>query len=130
MLARLLGPQAGRFEIASTRLLPSEVQLRVCRDEPAVVFIAIIPPGGIIQARFLVRRLRKAAPDVKIVVGYFGRVRDFDRLLNKLRAAGANAVTTSVVQSYRQLQTILGIADATSSTHASSTASATSAGMT
>lgn len=111
MLGRLLGTSAGRMEIASTRLLPSEVKERICTDKPEVVFVAIVPPGGIVQARFFVRRLRKQIPDTPIIVGYFGKIRDFDRLLNRMRSAGATQVVTTVLQSYRVLQNMLGITE-------------------
>ena len=109
MLGRLLGPGAGRMSIASTRLLPSEMQERLCVEKPEVVFVAIVPPGGVVQARFLVRRLRKSAPETPIVVGYFGKVRDFDRMLNRLRSAGATSVVTSINQAHRHLRGLLGL---------------------
>ena len=37
-------------------------------------------------------------PDLPIVVGYFGKARQFDKLLVKLRAAGASYVNTSIAQ--------------------------------
>ena len=42
-----------------------------------------------------------------IIVGYFGRVRDFDRLLVRLRAAGASYVTTTLLQSRSQIEASL-----------------------
>jgi predicted PurR-regulated permease PerM len=93
----------------STRLLPVEIEAQVERDNPAVVFIAILPPGGVNQARHLCRRLRRRFADLKIVVGYFGKVRDFDRLLIALRSAGASYVSTSVTQSRNQIRSLLPI---------------------
>ena len=49
----------------------------------------VLPPGGLVQARYLCRRLRRQFKDLKIVVGYWGRARNFDRLLVRLRAARA-----------------------------------------
>jgi hypothetical protein len=71
------------------------------------VFIAVLPPGGLVQARYLCRRLRRRFRDLKIVVGYWGRARNFDRLLVRLRAAGASYVTTSLLQSRSQVQALL-----------------------
>ena len=95
------------FELLSTRLLPVEIEATVEREKPAVVFIAILPPGGVNQARHLCRRLRKRYADLKIVVGYFGKVKDFDRLLTALRLSGANYVSTSVAQSRNQVRSLL-----------------------
>jgi hypothetical protein len=72
-----------------------------------VVFIAVLPPGRLVQARYLCRRLRRRFKDLKIVVGYWGRSRDFDRLLVRLRAAGASYVTTSLGQSRTQVKALL-----------------------
>jgi len=59
------------------------------------------------QTRYLCRRLRRKFPELPIVVGYFGRFKDFDRLLTRLRAAGASYVTTSVSQTRTQILTLL-----------------------
>jgi predicted PurR-regulated permease PerM len=96
-----------RMEILSTRLLPVEVEAMVEQGSPAIVFIAILPPGGVSQARHLCRRLRKRFADLKIVVGYFGKVRDYDQLLTTMRAAGASYVSTSVAQSRSQIESLL-----------------------
>jgi predicted PurR-regulated permease PerM len=95
------------MEILSTRLLPVEIEAAVEREKPAMVFIGILPPGGVSQARHLCRRLRKRFADLKIVVGYFGKVRDYDQLLTTMRAAGASYVSTSVTQSRNQIQSLL-----------------------
>jgi predicted PurR-regulated permease PerM len=103
MLARLLKPHGCQVEILSTKALPAEVEARVERDKPAVVFIAVLPPGGLLQARYLCKRLRRRFADVPVVIGYWGAERDFDRLLVRLRSAGANYLTTSLLQSCSQI---------------------------
>ncbi len=94
-------------ELLSTRMLPVEIEAKVEHEHPFIVFIAILPPGGVSQARHLCRRLRRRFAELKIVVGYFGKVRDFDQLLTTLRAAGASYVSTSVTQSCNQIQSLL-----------------------
>jgi predicted PurR-regulated permease PerM len=108
MLAQALGPQGYRVEIASTHVLPVEIESRLAARRPAIVFIAVLPPGGLIQARYLCKRLRKRFPELVIIVGYWGRVRNFDRLLVRLRTSGANYVTTSIAQSRGQITALLG----------------------
>ena len=103
MLALLLKPKGCRVEALSTRSLPAEVESRVERDKPALLFVAILPPGGLVQARYLCKRLRKRFGELPIVVGYWGVARDFDRLLRRLRSAGASYVTTSLLQSRGQV---------------------------
>ena len=90
-------------ELGSTKMLAAQVIDRVEGERPAAVVIAVLPPGGLVQARYLCRRLRRRVPDVAIVVAYFGKPRHFDKLLNRLRGAGASYVTTSIEQTQRQI---------------------------
>ena len=53
------------------------------------------------------RRLKERCPGVRIVVAYFGRARNFDRLLVKLRKAGATYVTTSLAQTRDTLKSLV-----------------------
>lgn len=106
-LAQMMRPLGHTLEIMSTRTLPSEIEKRIERARPAMVFLAVVPPGGTIQARYLCRRLSKLFPDLPIVVGYFGRPRNFDRLLVRFRSAGASYVTTSLRQSVGQIAAML-----------------------
>jgi predicted PurR-regulated permease PerM len=107
MLGRLLAGTGVRFETAGNRLLPSDIEALVDRLQPAVVFIAITPPGGLVQARYLCRRLGKRFAGTKIVVGFFGRSRNFDKLLRRLRGSGASYVTTSLQQSRAQVLALI-----------------------
>lgn len=109
MLPLLGGPLECRVEVLSTRTLPAEIEARVERESPALVFVAILPPGGVVQARYLCKRLRKRFNDLNIVVGYWGRTKNFDRLLVSLREAGASYVTTSLLQSQSQIRALLSV---------------------
>jgi predicted PurR-regulated permease PerM len=109
MLAVALGPEQCRVEVVSTRALPVEVEARVEQDRPDLAFIAVLPPGGVVQSRYLSKRLRKRFPELKIVVGYWGRPRSFDRLLVRLRTSGASYVTTSILQSRSQVRSLLAL---------------------
>jgi hypothetical protein len=108
MLGQVMKGDGCRVEAASTRALPAEIEARVEREKPALVFIAVLPPGGLEQARYLCRRLHRRFPDLKIIVGYWARAKHFDRLLVRLRAAGASYVTTSLLQSRSQIRALLG----------------------
>lgn len=103
----VLDPAEARMEVFSTRSMPTEIEQRIEVERPALLLIVVIPPGGITQTRYLCRRLRRRFADLPIVVGYFGKVPDFDRLLTRLRAAGATYVTTSVTQTRSQLVSLL-----------------------
>ena len=103
MLAHLLKPEGCRVEILSTRALPAEVEARVKREKPALAFIAVLPPGGLVQALYLCKRLRKRFAELPLVIGCWGAERCFDRLLVRLRKGGASYLTTSLLQSRSQI---------------------------
>jgi hypothetical protein len=104
MLAHLLADSGYRMEVHSSKALPAEIEARVEQEDPCEVFIGVLPPGGLLQARYLCRRLHKAFPKLPIVVGFWGATpRNFDRILVRLRADGARYVTTSLSQSRSQL---------------------------
>jgi predicted PurR-regulated permease PerM len=107
MLPMLMQPLGCAVRGVSTRALPVDIEAEIERDKPAIVFIAVLPPGGLPQARYLCMRLRKRFEALPIVVGYFGRARDFDKLLVRLRSAGASYVTTSLLQSRGQMTALL-----------------------
>ena len=97
-----------KLEAIGTRGGPAEVETRVERDRPAVVVIAVLPPGGLPQARYLCKRLRGRFPELRIVVCYLGRTRQFDKLLVNLRDAGASYVNTSIEQTRSQVRALVG----------------------
>jgi predicted PurR-regulated permease PerM len=107
LLAQLLRADGCHVEVLSSRILPSEIEARVAQEKPALVFIAVLPPGGVAQARQLCKRLKQRADAVQIVVGYWGRPADFDKLLIRLRSAGASYVTTSFTQSRSQIRSLV-----------------------
>lgn len=110
MFAQLLEATGCRVEVTSTKTLPSQIEARIERDKPALVFVAILPPGGVVQARYLCKRLRNRFADMPILVGYWGETRSFDKLLVRLRSAGAAYVTTSLLQSRSQIEALVSAA--------------------
>jgi hypothetical protein len=107
LLADVLRPLAVRTTVMSTRALPVEVETTIEREKPLFLIIGIMPPGGLPQTRYLCRRIHKRFPDLTIVVGFWGRVKNFDRLLVGLRRAGASYVHTSVEQARGQIIAML-----------------------
>jgi hypothetical protein len=106
MLANVMGQDEFDVEVVSTRALPVEIETLIEQKSPNLVFIAILPPGGLVQARYLCRRLRKRFPNLPIGVGYWGDVRDYDKLFRQIRSAGANFVATSLLQARNQITTL------------------------
>lgn len=83
--------------------LSSGVVSLVQQERPAVVFIAALAPGGLAQARYLCQRLRSQFPELRIVVGRWGRRRDPGRDREALLAAGADRVVTTLREARAQL---------------------------
>jgi predicted PurR-regulated permease PerM len=107
MLAALLKPNGCDIEVVSTKALPAEIEARMEQSMPSLVFIAVLPPGGLVQARYLCKRLRKRFPDLSIVVGYWGKAHDFDKLFRQVRSAGGNYLATSLLQARSQIDTLI-----------------------
>lgn len=107
MLAQLLKPKGCDVEVISTRAMPAEIEAQIVEAKPALVFIAIVPPGGLVQARFLCKRLRRRFADLSIVVGHWGDVADFDRLFRQIRSSGGNYVATTLLQARAQIEALI-----------------------
>ncbi|MCC6507494.1 MAG: hypothetical protein IT423_00195, partial [Pirellulaceae bacterium] len=90
-----------------TKALPSDVQAWVEAQQPAVIVIAIMPPDGFIQAKYLCQQLKQCSPKSQIVVAYFGKLRSYDAILVKFRAAGASFFATSLNQTRSQVTNAL-----------------------
>jgi len=76
---------------------------RVGEEEPAVVCIATLPPNGLSNVRYLCKRLRAQFPELKIVVSRLGRIENAEKTRQRLLAAGADVVTTSLLETRSQL---------------------------
>ncbi len=98
MLRQLMHRAGYRMEVISARTHSSDITTRINQENPALVFIATLP-GGLPQTRYLCHSLRTAHPDLSIVVGYWGDKNKFDKVLSRLRQAGANYLATSLLQS-------------------------------
>jgi predicted PurR-regulated permease PerM len=107
MLARLLAKDCCRVDEVTTNVLPSEIEARIEKENPELVFIAILPPGGFMHARYLCNRLRKRFPNLRIVVGCWGEDRHFDEFRVRIRDAGANEVTTSLLETRTKILGLL-----------------------
>ena len=82
VLARLCDDAPCRFETLSRKMLFSEIVAAVREQKPAGIVLLAIPPGGVTHTRGLCKRLRTAAPGLKIIVGRWAKT-----LSEKHRAA-------------------------------------------
>lgn len=106
MLQQLMGSPRWRFEIASTDTLSSELIERVRQLQPAIVVIGATPPGGLAQAKYLCKRLRKEFSELRIVVVRCGQRRT-RRVQEILQRYGASSITTSLLDTQRFLNSRL-----------------------
>ena len=72
MLAHLLDDLPIAVEITRTRMQASELVSLVQEQEFSVVCLADLPPSPPSKTRYLVKRLRAALPEVRILVGRWG----------------------------------------------------------
>ncbi len=107
MLRQLLNPNRCTLEVASVEMLVSELVSQIVVNPPVAICIASLPPGGMSHARYLCKRLRDAAPDMQIIVGRWGPngVSKLDR--ERLVAAGANSVTTTLLETRKLIESRL-----------------------
>jgi predicted PurR-regulated permease PerM len=107
MLTSLMKLEGVKVEVLSTKTLPGQVEERVGQEKPALVFIAVLPPGGLVQVRYLCKRLRRRFADLPVVIGHWGPRRNYDRLQVRLRSAGATYVTTSLLQAGSRIRALV-----------------------
>ncbi len=91
----------------STRLLAAELVSLVERGNYQVVCIADLPPSPPSKTRYLVRRLRAALPDVRIVVGRWAPEILADDSTQALREAGATRVESTLLGTRDYLASLL-----------------------
>src|SRR5690606_12363807 len=91
--------------IASSRMLASELVTAVTQQDIRIVCIADLPPSPPSKTRYLVRRLRAAVPDLKIVVGRWGPAEFQDEASNlAIREAGADFVGATLQETRAYLR--------------------------
>ena len=109
MLCRGLDPAVWwDFEIGlSDRLLSAEMVEQAAEAMPAVVCIAVLPPGGLTRGRHLCRRLRRQLPQAHIVVGRWGATdEEIQPNREPLREVGADEVDAALRDTITRLDAL------------------------
>jgi predicted PurR-regulated permease PerM len=109
MLAHLLGDLPIALEITGTRMQASALVSLVRDRKFSVVCVADLLPGPSSTARYLVKRLRAALPELRIAVGRWGPPALADESRQPLLDAGANHVGSGLVESRNYLSGLLEI---------------------
>ena len=103
MLAHLLDDLPVRVEITATRMLASDLVSLVQQRGVSVVCLADLPPSPPSKTRYLVKRLRAASPELRILVGRWAPPTLADESTQALREAGANHVASTLAQTREYL---------------------------
>jgi predicted PurR-regulated permease PerM len=107
MLRLLLIPEGCRMEVAPEEEFVGQLVERVRRERPAVVVLASLPPGGVLELRPLAKRLRRECPDLAIVVARWGRREEVEQLKRQLQGAGIERVAGSPEETRRMVVALL-----------------------
>lgn len=106
MLAQLAGDEAIDLHVASARLLTAEIVDLVQTRQANLVCIADLPPSPPSKTRYVVRKLRAALPEVRILVGRWAPVELADDDPSTLIDAGASHVATTLIETRDHLRTL------------------------
>jgi len=106
ILVRLLDPIRWKVELVPPGTLTAELLELVAAKQPALVCIATIPPGGLAHTRYLCKRLRARFPDLRIIVGRWGKEAGTEDAAS-LCEAGALSTATTLSETRRQLLSLL-----------------------
>ncbi len=107
MLAHLLDDLPIAMEITGARMQAAELVSLVGDRKFSVVCFADLPPSSSSKTRYLVKRLRSALPELRVVVGRWGPAALADESSRTLLDAGANHVASVLVESRNYLGSLL-----------------------
>jgi predicted PurR-regulated permease PerM len=109
MLAHLVDDLPIQVEIIGTRLQATELLTLAHTEGFSVVCFADLPPSPSSKTRYLVKRLRAALPDVRILVGRWGPPALADESTQVLRDTGANLVASTLLEARTYLAELVEI---------------------
>ena len=103
MLAHLLREQGFQSENASAKLVAGELVKLVEDFDADAVCISVIAPSTVVHARYLVTKLHRQFPALKIIVGLWGATEDITEAARRLRESGSDEVVTTLADAVVQL---------------------------
>ena len=98
MLGHLLDDLPIVVEVVKGRMLASDLVSLVQAQGISVICLADLPPSPPSKTRYLVKRLRAALPELRILVGRWGPRALADDSTQLLRDAGATLVATTLAE--------------------------------
>ena len=109
MLAAVVSDLPITIEQGTARMLASELVAHVRAQGVSIICLADLPPSPVSKTRYLVKRLRAAFPDLRIVVGRWGPPGLRDESTQALRDAGATLVASTLAETRTYLGTLVDI---------------------
>jgi predicted PurR-regulated permease PerM len=103
MLGHLLDDLPVNVEISAARMLATDLVSLVRARDVSVVCLADLPPSPSSKTRYLVKRLRGALPELRILVGRWAPPSLADESTQGLREAGADHVASTLAQTREYL---------------------------
>lgn len=91
------------LDVTTTRVLASELVEHVRDNGYGLICFADLPPSTSSKTRYLVKRLRTALPDLRIIVGRWSHPSLAGEELQPLTDAGASHVSTSLIETRKYL---------------------------
>jgi len=98
MLAHLVDDLPIAVEITRARMLASELVSLVQTERISIVCLSDLPPSPPSKTRYLVKRLRAAFPEMRILVGRWAPSALADDSTHSLRDAGASLVASTLAE--------------------------------
>ena len=109
MLTHLVDDLPIAIEVTKTRMLASDVVSLVQAQGVSVVCLADLPPSPPSKTRYLIKRLRTALPEVRILVGRWAPAPLADDSTQLLRDAGATLVVSTLAEARAYLEGLVDI---------------------
>ena len=103
MLRLLLSERNTSMGILADAETPLKLVERLAVNTPSKVLISHLPPSGLTEARYLIRRLRARFPKITIIVGRWGEGGNTEGAEDRLVAAGANKVVFTLAEAAEYL---------------------------
>ena len=95
------------IDVTGSRLLASELVLQLQQHKASVLCIADLPPSPPSKTRYLVKRVRAALPELRIVVGRWAPEALADESPRVLTEAGAHHVASTLLDTRDYLASLL-----------------------
>jgi predicted PurR-regulated permease PerM len=103
MLQQLLDPARYDMEIADAGQALPVILRKVESENPEILCIGYIPPGGLSATRHISKLLRQRLPDLDIVVGYWGSPEKAHHDRDALVASGVTHCTATLIETRDQI---------------------------